>query len=102
MMKIAGVDEVAGNEMFLELFEGIFSCRSNEELKQFSIKVKVKKPEFYRNIKYYGLDTDMTTLGKIYKWKHNDTCIGFRAKVNILLQEGDYTCPTCNVVLPRV
>ncbi len=97
---IEGIDIVASNNQFIALFQEVFTCTTNEDLKRFSVKVKVKKPEFYKNIKYSGTIQDMTTLGKKYKWKHdNNECTVFIERVNKLLEDSDYTCPTCGEVL---
>lgn len=88
---IAGIQEVADDTDFTTLYGEVFNCKNIEELKQFSINIKVQKAIKLRNITL--VSTENITGRHKLKWKHSN-CV-FKSIISKLLENGTYTCPTC-------
>jgi hypothetical protein len=92
---IAGIDEVASDTSFIALYGQVFNCVSIEELKQFSINVKIKKIEKTRNIALAS--TENITARHTLKWNHGNC--EFKSKIGKLLEKGVFICPECGIGL---
>lgn len=92
---IAGINELSSDLNFIALYKEVFSCTNIDELKEFSIKVKVKRAEKIRNISLTSEEN--ITARHALKWIHGDC--EFKSRIGKLIEEGAFSCPKCGCEL---
>lgn len=88
---IDGIQEVADDNDFVNLYGEVFNCNNIEELKEFSIGIKVYQAEKIRDITL--ISTENITGRHVLKWTHSDC--EFKSRISKLLENGIYICPGC-------
>lgn len=92
---IAGIEEVANDSDFIALYGEVFNCNNMEELREFSIVIKVKQAEKIRNITL--ISTENITRRHVLEWTH--TNCAFKSRIGKLLDDGIFVCPRCGTEL---
>jgi hypothetical protein len=87
---ITGLDELANNNDFVELYSQVFNCQNQLELKSFSERVKLNSIQRKLNIELISPLSSRAIL----EWKHDDNC-HFIGRLNRLFNAVSYDCPTC-------
>ncbi|WP_419673052.1 TdeIII family type II restriction endonuclease [Aliarcobacter butzleri] len=74
---IDGINEVSADREFIDFFRQVFTVSNQDDLKQFSLKVKIKNLEWCKNITFDTLNNITPLTGsKKYSWIHNANCQG--------------------------
>lgn len=93
---IAAIDELSNDEDFIELYRGVFDCVDENQLKQFIIRVKIKRAEKLKNISLIT-EGEINTRRKL-RWRHEE-CI-FSSTLGTILKNSSFVCPVCEQPLP--
>lgn len=91
-----GFDEMSEDHRFIDLYKGIYSCDSPDDLKNFSDLVKLEKINRVYSIKLLN-EMEYINYRSKMSWQHG-SCI-FQERINELLKFNDYTCPSCGACL---
>lgn len=91
---ISALDELANDSEFIDLYKQVFECEGYDDLVQFSENVKLDKIRRKFTIEILEHESPLN-LSKKHEWKHGlDDCT-FKERVNKLLNDDAYKCPTC-------
>ena len=92
---IEGFDDVSNDNDFIDFYRRVFSCSTPEQLKEFSLKVKVREAEIRNGV---TLSTGQILNSRsLLNWSHlnlGQICL-FRSRINYLLEDNSIICPTC-------
>jgi len=87
---INALNELANDEIFIELYSQVFECESHSDLVNFSLKVKQNAIEEKFNIELVSPINSRSVLS----WKHNEDCT-FTSRLNALFKSESFNCPVC-------
>ena len=93
---IDGINEVSADRDFINFFRQVFTISNQDDLKQFSLKVKIKNLEWCKNITFDTLANETPLAGvRKYFWIHDINCSGrLRGSISNITKN-KVKCPIC-------